>query len=140
MPPAVLPDGMEKKPCLPSVFPYSLNNVTGDAPHPSNPSNLNGHNSAAPFLPDFIFSSRLETILPHANDWLALAFIIAYGIYAWTLIRNTPVLRKKYRLSLILAITAPFLIGPIFKYLLLVPMPTEGLVVAAMDAIWYFEF
>ena len=83
---------------------------------------------------------HLENVLPFASDWLTLVFIIAYGIYAWTLIRNTPALRRKYRLSLVLAVVAPFLIGPIFKYLLLVPMPTEGLVVAAMDAIWYFEF
>ena len=84
--------------------------------------------------------TRLETILPFASDWLMLFFIIAYCLYAWILIRNTPALRRKYRLSLILAVAAPFLIGPIFKYMLLVPMPTEGLVVAAMDAVWYFEF
>ena len=41
---------------------------------------------------------------------------------------------------MILALAAPFIIGPIFKYFLLVPMPTEGLVVAVLDAIWYFEF
>jgi hypothetical protein len=41
---------------------------------------------------------------------------------------------------LILAVATPFVIGPIFKYLLLVPMPTEGLVVAAMDAVRYLEF
>jgi hypothetical protein len=37
-------------------------------------------------------------------------------------------------------VTTPFLIGPIFKYLLLVPMPKEGLVVVLMDAIRYWEF
>ena len=82
----------------------------------------------------------LDPALPFASDWLTLVFIISYCIYAWTLVRSIPTLRKKYRTSLILAITAPFLIGPIFKYLLLVPMPTEGLIVAVMDAIWYWEF
>jgi len=82
----------------------------------------------------------LDRLLPFASDWLTLVFIISYCIYAWTLIRSIPTLRKKYRTSLILAIAAPFLIGPIFKYLLLVPMPTEGLIVAAMDAILYWEF
>ena len=28
----------------------------------------------------------------------------------------------------------------IFKYFLLVPMPSEGLIVTLLDAIWYFEF
>ncbi|MDY6791604.1 MAG: hypothetical protein SWH54_10075 [Thermodesulfobacteriota bacterium] len=82
----------------------------------------------------------LKPILPFASDWLMIVFILSYCIYTWFLIRSVPALRKKYRTSLILAVVTPFLIGPIFKYLLLVPMPTEGLIVAAMDAIWYFEF
>jgi len=82
----------------------------------------------------------LEPVLPFASDWLTLAFIISYCIYTWTLIRGVPALRKKYKTSLILAVTVPFIIGPIFKYLLLVPMPKEGLIVAVMDAIWYWEF
>lgn len=86
------------------------------------------------------FPKILEGHITFAGDWLTLAFIIAYSIYTWVLIRHIPVLRKKYRTSLILAVIAPFLIGPIFKYLLLVPMPTEGLVVTLMDAIWYWDF
>lgn len=82
----------------------------------------------------------LEPVLPYAGDWLTLLFIITYCIYTWTLIHNVSALRKKYRTSLLLAVAAPFLIGSIFKYFLLVPMPTEGLVVAVLDAIWYMEF
>ncbi len=82
----------------------------------------------------------LETTLPYAGDWLTLAFIVTYAIYAWTLIRSVPALRKKYRTALILAVLAPFTIGPIFKYFLLVPMPMEGMVVAVLDALWYWDF
>jgi len=82
----------------------------------------------------------LEPVVPYPGDWLTLVFLAAYGAYARVVIRNSPELRKKYRLSLILSITAPFLIGPIFKYFLLVPMPTEGLVVTLMDAIRYWDF
>ncbi|MFZ0133682.1 MAG: hypothetical protein WAK95_14170 [Desulfobacterales bacterium] len=82
----------------------------------------------------------LVPVLHHPNDWFALVFIIGYCIYAWQLIRDIPGLRKKYKISLILSVAAPFLIGPIFKYLLLVPMPKEGLVVALMDALRYWEF
>ena len=85
-------------------------------------------------------SDVLTPVLPYANDWLTLTFIVAYCVYLWTFTRSIPLLRKKYKTSLILAVVAPFLIGSIFKYFLLVPMPTEGLVVALMDAIWYFEF
>lgn len=84
--------------------------------------------------------TTLEAFLPYPGDWLTLVFIIAYGIYVWTLIRNVPPLRKKYRTALILTVVAPFTIGPIFKYFLLVPMPTEGMVVAVLDAIWYWDF
>jgi hypothetical protein len=82
----------------------------------------------------------LEKTLPYPNDWVAIGFIISYLLYAWISIRQVTALRKKYRTSLILAVVPPFLICPIFKYFLLVPMPTEGLVVAVLDAIWYWDF
>jgi putative tricarboxylic transport membrane protein len=82
----------------------------------------------------------LSRVLPFAKDILALGFILGYCLYAWRLIRSSPQLRKKYRTGLIVAIVAPFTVGLIFKYFLLVPMPSEGLVVAILDAIWYFEF
>jgi hypothetical protein len=85
-------------------------------------------------------SHVLEPILPYPNDWLALAFIFSYQFYTWASIRNTPALRKKYRISLFLAVVTPFLVCPIFKYFLLVPMPTEGLVTALLDAVRYWDF
>ena len=90
------------------------------------------------------FASGLDAALsrtvPFAADVLAICFILAYCIYAWTLIRSRPPLRKKFRTSLIVAVAAPFVVGPIFKYFLMVPMPTEGLIVAVLDYFWYFEF
>ncbi len=83
---------------------------------------------------------RLEPVLPYPNDWLLLVFIFAYQVFAWRLVRSAGMLRKKYRTSLILSVAAPFLVCPIFKYFLLVPMPTEGLVVSVLDAIWYWDF
>jgi hypothetical protein len=82
----------------------------------------------------------LEPALPYPSDWLILAFIFAYQIFAWRLVRSAEALRKKYRISLILSVAAPFVVCPIFKYFLLVPMPTEGLVVSVLDAIWYWDF
>ena len=90
----------------------------------------------------FLFGLQkiLEPILPYPSDWLTLIFILAYAVYAWTLIHHSAMLRKKYRTSLMLALIVPFIICPIFKYFLLVPMPKEGLVVAVMDAIRYWDF
>lgn len=85
-------------------------------------------------------SSGLESRVDYPGDWLTLCAIAAYCAYAWLQAHSDRALRKKYRTALILAVAAPFIIGPVFKYLLLVPMPTEGLVVSVMDAIWYWDF
>jgi hypothetical protein len=82
----------------------------------------------------------LSPVLPFAKDILTLVFILGYCLYAWRLIRSNPLLRKKYRTGLIVAVVSPFVVGVIFKYFLLVPMPAEGMVVALLDAIWYFDF
>ena len=82
----------------------------------------------------------LEGRLPYPNDWLTMAFIAAYGVYGFTLVRGDAAMRQKYRTSLIIAVAAPFVIGSIFKYFLLVPMPTEGLIVALLDAVRYWDF
>jgi hypothetical protein len=65
---------------------------------------------------------------------------MVYGTYVFRLTRGDRLLRKKYRTGLILSVAAPFSIGPVFKYFLLVPMPTEGLIVVVMDAIRYWDF
>ena len=78
------------------------------------------------------------SVFPFAKDILTLCFIFGYYLYAWRLVRRIPQLRKKFRTGLIVAVVAPLLVGSIFKYFLLVPMPAEGIVVALLDAIWYF--
>ena len=82
----------------------------------------------------------LSRVLPFPADILMICFIAAYCGYAWMLIRNNFTLRKKYRTAMIVAIVTPFLVGMIFKYFLLVPLPAEGLIVALLDRIWYLEF
>jgi len=82
----------------------------------------------------------LSRIVPFPADILTTCFIISYSVYAWTLIRSNPELRKKYRTAMIVAVVAPLVVGMIFKYFLLVPMPSEGLVVAITDYFWYLEF
>jgi len=84
--------------------------------------------------------TALTSVLHYPSDWFTFVFIIGYCLYVWTLIRDNQASRIKFKTSLILSVATPFLIGPIFKYLLLVPMPKEGLVVMLMDAIRYWEF
>jgi hypothetical protein len=75
-----------------------------------------------------------------AADVFALLFIIAYIGFVWMQVRADIRLRKQFRIGLIISLATPFVIGPIFKYFLMVPLPKEGLVVAALDYIWYLEF
>jgi hypothetical protein len=82
----------------------------------------------------------LEATVPYPSDWLTLVFILLYCGYVFNLIRSQTRLRKKYKTGLILSVAAPFTIGSVFKYFLLVPMPTEGLIVAVMDAVRYWDF
>ena len=90
----------------------------------------------------FVFglNDPLGRIVPFPADILTICFIVSYSVYAWKLIRRNPMLRKKYRTAMIIAFVSPFIVGTIFKYFLLVLMPSEGLVVAVMDYFWYFEF
>ena len=96
----------------------------------------------AVFIVFFAFGlhSPTDETPSYAADVLALAFIIAYLVYVWMKTRSQAELRKKFRIGLIVALTTPFVIGPIFKYFLMVPLPKEGLVVAALDYVWYLEF
>jgi hypothetical protein len=82
----------------------------------------------------------LGRIVPFPADILTICFLGSYSVYVWMLIRGNPLLRKKYRTAMIVAFVSPFVVGVIFKYFLLVPMPSEGLVVAVTDYLWYFEF
>ena len=88
----------------------------------------------------FGLNDPVGRIVPFPADILTICFIVSYSVYAWKLIRRNPMLRKKYRTAMILAFVSPFIVGTIFKYFLLVLMPSEGLVVAVMDYFWYFEF
>jgi len=82
----------------------------------------------------------LSGSIPFSIDFL-VCFTIGYLIFI--VCRQPPETadyNKKLKRSLIIAFAAPFTIGIIFKYFLLVPMPFEGLVVSVLDTIWYADF
>jgi len=83
---------------------------------------------------------RMSPVVSYPGDWLTLLIIGAFIFYSRQLVKKRSDLRNKYRLCLILAIVAPFTVGIIFKFLLLVPMPFEGAVVELLDTIWYYDY
>lgn len=73
----------------------------------------------------------------YPGDILVLIFIISFTLFAISACKNSIEFKQKLRTSLIVAFAAPIIIGMIFKYLLLVPMPFEGMIVELIDYFWY---
>ncbi len=73
-------------------------------------------------------------------DLLALAFIAGYLFYVRVQLRARPELKRKFRIGLVVSLATPLVVGMVFKYFLMVPLPKEGLIVAALDYLWYLEF
>lgn len=84
-------------------------------------------------------AEKLDTVVPFSADLVVIVFILALMTHYYRLVRDDAALLSKYKLSLLIGFAAPFTIGIIFKYFLLVPMPHEGLIVSLLDAIWYAE-
>lgn len=84
--------------------------------------------------------ASVEDTVPYPSDWLAIGFLLIYCTLVFRMIRGNPTLIKKYKTGLLLSVAAPFTIGSVFKYFLLVPMPAEGLIVFLLDAVWYWDF
>jgi len=85
-------------------------------------------------------AEKISSVVPFPADVLVILFIAFLIFTTRQQLRHSPELMIKFRRSLIIAFVAPFTIGFIFKYLLLVPMPFEGLVVSLLDAAWYADF
>ncbi|MEE4242026.1 MAG: hypothetical protein V2I36_11220 [Desulfopila sp.] len=86
-----------------------------------------------------LLSERLSAVLQHPGDWFVLVFSVLFAVIVRIRISGNREIGKKYTIALLLAVAAPFLIGIIFKYFLLVPMPYEGLIIELLDVIWYAE-
>jgi hypothetical protein len=82
---------------------------------------------------------KVNTLIPFSADLLVTIFIILLIVQYY---RKSDDLefRRTFKISLLIGFLAPFSIGIIFKYFLLVPMPSEGLIVALLDAVWYADF
>ena len=83
---------------------------------------------------------KFSSVVLFPADILVILFIAILILITRQQLSQSPELKIKFRRSLVVAFVAPFTIGIIFKYLLLVPMPFEGLVVSLLDAIWYADF
>ncbi len=81
-----------------------------------------------------------KDFFPYFNDLFMILLTLSFMAFVWKQVRPRPDLKQKFRIGMTLAIVTPFVIGPIFKYFLMVPLPKEGLIVRALDYLWYLEF
>jgi hypothetical protein len=73
-----------------------------------------------------------------AADVAGIIVFIVLAVAAYLQVSPTETdLRRRIRLGLIVSVAVPLVLCPAFKYLLLVPLPTEGIVIRGMDTIRY---
>lgn len=91
-----------------------------------------------------IFTTNLHSIINHffiyGTDLLMLIFIVVYIVYMKILIGKQEKLKGKFRLTLVVSFLTPVTLCPVFKYLLLVPLPKEGGVINIFNLIRYTLF
>jgi hypothetical protein len=79
----------------------------------------------------------LNAAIPFGIDYVAMMLAIIFiGYSAWK-VSNHIELKKKLWLAVMISFLVPLILTPIFQYGLLVPLPTEGLIIDRMDVIRY---
>ena len=85
-------------------------------------------------------SGLAEEAFPYSTDVLLLLSIILFTSYARLQAKAVDSGRKKFHISLLLAVVVPLFLTPVFRYFLLVPLPTEGGIIKLMNLIYYTIF
>lgn len=81
--------------------------------------------------------AALNAVFPYAMDIVLLGFLAAYSAYCWRQIKDHAEYRQKFGLAIRVAVVGDLIIAPIFKYILIVPLPKEGMVTWLFDRFWY---
>ena len=80
---------------------------------------------------------RLNGGFLYFTDVLVFLFLLGYAFYCWALVRGDNALRRKFRITVIMAIVPSLVLIPSFKYFLLVPLPVEGGIIELMNIVRY---
>jgi hypothetical protein len=82
-------------------------------------------------------SNGITASIDHPGDWLTLGLVLVLALISHRSISGDAARRRRFRIAVLVAVLAPLTIGVIFKYFLMVPMPTEGVVVQLLDIVRY---
>lgn len=91
------------------------------------------------FLAVFGLDSKLKAFFPYSLDILAIVFIFSIITVLVILCQKegSSVYRKKLSQAIFMSFLTPIFIVPLFRFMLRVPLPVEGVVVNAMSALYY---
>ncbi len=82
-------------------------------------------------------AKTLTTGYRYAMDLVVFLFLICYALFGRYVVRGDIVQRKRLKTTVIVSLVVPLILVPSFMYLLLVPMPTEGLIIELMNMLRY---
>jgi hypothetical protein len=82
-------------------------------------------------------ANAVNGVFEFSTDILALASIVALNVYARRLAGRDAELIRKFRVAMVVIILTPLILVPVFRFLLLVPLPKEGGIVQVMQLVWY---
>jgi hypothetical protein len=81
----------------------------------------------------------LAPVTSFGIDIMALLFVAGYVLFSWSYLYNDSDRLRQYRLAILISVLTPLSIGGVFKYLLMVPLPREGLFTFLLDSIRYLD-
>ncbi len=79
--------------------------------------------------------------LQHDWQWIpdtgAILFVLFLTYWSWRSLGSDPKAKVRFRIAMAVALIVPMALGLIFKFGLLVPLPTEGLVIRNLEDLRY---
>jgi len=82
-------------------------------------------------------AAALQSAFKYSMDVVALLFFLVMLFYLRKMTRKREDYQKKWLIALIVTIVTPAVIAPVFRYLLLVPLPKEGGIIELLNLIYY---
>ncbi len=74
---------------------------------------------------------------PYSIDILVFIFFLVYMAYSRYQIRGDGILKKRWKLTVLMSIVPSLILIPSFKFILLVPLPVEGGFIELMNIVRY---
>jgi hypothetical protein len=87
----------------------------------------------------FLFNIHkvLNALFPYSTDSIALVLLVLLIVRMYRAVSGNTDYRRKFRHSMIMSFLIPLLLVPAFRFLLRVPLPTEGGIVDLMYLVYY---